>query len=147
MPALLVAPGVAGAAAQNSRTCWLLWYCAVQNHAQALTETRVTHEHESQPRGLQAVPLYLSEMAPAKRRGAVTMTFHLGAAFGLLSAQITNYFTAQISSHDNAYGCGSYAGSGRCSGSLADVSWVACRLTVDRGDQHRCLLSAMAEAA
>ena len=44
-------------------------------------------------------------MAPARRRGAVTITFHLGASFGLLSAQITNYFTAKISSHDKAFGC------------------------------------------
>jgi len=51
------------------------------------------------------VPLYLSEMAPARRRGAVTIAFHLGASFGLLSAQVTNYFTAKISEDDNAFGC------------------------------------------
>ncbi len=50
------------------------------------------------------MPLYLSEMAPARRRGAVTIAFHLGASFGLLSAQITNYFTARITSDGNAFG-------------------------------------------
>ena len=76
----------------------LLLICCCLRHSPVLKLARLCSP--------QAVPLYLSEMAPARRRGAVTITFHLGAAFGLLSAQITNYFTAQISDQDNAFGCG-----------------------------------------
>ncbi|XP_021900070.1 sugar transport protein 14 [Carica papaya] len=46
--------------------------------------------------GNQAVPLYLSEMAPAKVRGAVNQLFQLTTCLGILVANIINYFTEQI---------------------------------------------------
>ncbi|XP_009782189.1 sugar transport protein 14-like [Nicotiana tabacum] len=44
----------------------------------------------------QAVPLYLSEMAPAKIRGAVNQLFQLTTCLGVLIANLVNYATAQI---------------------------------------------------
>ncbi|PIA42818.1 hypothetical protein AQUCO_02000335v1 [Aquilegia coerulea] len=46
--------------------------------------------------GNQAVPLYLSEMAPAKIRGAVNQLFQLTTCLGVLVANIINYFTDEI---------------------------------------------------
>eukprot|EP00262_Sarcandra_glabra_P005410 TRINITY_DN16987_c0_g1_i1.p1 TRINITY_DN16987_c0_g1~~TRINITY_DN16987_c0_g1_i1.p1 ORF type:complete len:518 (+),score=64.29 TRINITY_DN16987_c0_g1_i1:133-1686(+) len=46
--------------------------------------------------GNQAVPLYLSEMAPAKIRGAVNQMFQLTTCLGILVANIINYFTEQL---------------------------------------------------
>ncbi|XP_077210066.1 sugar transport protein 14-like [Tasmannia lanceolata] len=46
--------------------------------------------------GNQAVPLYLSEMAPAKKRGAVNQLFQLTTCLGILIANIINYFTEQL---------------------------------------------------
>ncbi|XVF34889.1 hypothetical protein REPUB_Repub18cG0097300 [Reevesia pubescens] len=46
--------------------------------------------------GNQAVPLYLSEMAPAKIRGAVNQLFQLTTCLGILVANIINYFTDQL---------------------------------------------------
>ncbi|KAL6226534.1 hypothetical protein ACLB2K_000496 [Fragaria x ananassa] len=46
--------------------------------------------------GNQAVPLYLSEMAPAKHRGAVNQLFQLTTCLGILVANLINYFTAKI---------------------------------------------------
>ncbi|GMH13694.1 hypothetical protein Nepgr_015535 [Nepenthes gracilis] len=46
--------------------------------------------------GNQAVPLYLSEMAPAKIRGAVNQLFQLTTCLGILIANFINYGTAQI---------------------------------------------------
>ncbi|KAL5697630.1 Sugar transport protein 14 [Ranunculus cassubicifolius] len=43
--------------------------------------------------GNQAVPLYLSEMAPAKIRGAVNQLFQLTTCVGILVANIVNYLT------------------------------------------------------
>lgn len=43
--------------------------------------------------GNQAVPLYLSEMAPAHLRGALNMMFQLATTLGILTANIINYGT------------------------------------------------------
>ncbi|KAF8413994.1 hypothetical protein HHK36_001992 [Tetracentron sinense] len=44
----------------------------------------------------QSVPLYLSEMAPYRYRGALNMMFQLSITIGILVANILNYFTAKI---------------------------------------------------
>ncbi|KAI4984400.1 hypothetical protein ZWY2020_010332 [Hordeum vulgare] len=44
----------------------------------------------------QAVPLYLSEMAPAKMRGMLNISFQLMITVGILAANLINYFTAKI---------------------------------------------------
>ncbi|CAN7054946.1 hypothetical protein BRARA_G03501 [Brassica rapa] len=46
--------------------------------------------------GNQAVPLYLSEMAPAKIRGTVNQLFQLTTCIGILVANLINYKTDQI---------------------------------------------------
>lgn len=46
--------------------------------------------------GNQAVPLYLSEMAPAKIRGAVNQLFQLTTCIGILVANLINYGTDKI---------------------------------------------------
>jgi len=46
--------------------------------------------------GNQAVPLYLSEMAPAKIRGAVNQLFQLTTCIGILVANFINYGTNKI---------------------------------------------------
>ncbi|XP_030541726.1 sugar transport protein 14 [Rhodamnia argentea] len=46
--------------------------------------------------GNQAVPLYLSEMAPAKIRGAVNQLFQLTTCLGILIANLINYGTNKI---------------------------------------------------
>lgn len=46
--------------------------------------------------GNQAVPLYLSEMAPAKIRGAVNQLFQLATCLGILIANFINYGTNKI---------------------------------------------------
>ncbi|XP_021277609.1 sugar transport protein 14 [Herrania umbratica] len=46
--------------------------------------------------GNQAVPLYLSEMAPAKIRGAVNQLFQLTTCLGILVANMINYATDMI---------------------------------------------------
>ncbi|KAJ8434896.1 hypothetical protein Cgig2_003335 [Carnegiea gigantea] len=46
----------------------------------------------------QSVPLYLSEMAPYKFRGALNIGFQLSITIGILVANILNYFFAKI--HD-----------------------------------------------
>ncbi|KAK3439139.1 hypothetical protein EUGRSUZ_C03786 [Eucalyptus grandis] len=46
--------------------------------------------------GNQAVPLYLSEMAPAKIRGAVNQLFQLTTCLGILIANLINYGTEKI---------------------------------------------------
>lgn len=44
----------------------------------------------------QSVPVYLSEMAPAKLRGALNMGFQLAITVGIFVAQLVNYGTNQI---------------------------------------------------
>lgn len=44
----------------------------------------------------QSVPLYLSEVAPPKLRGALTMMFQLAIAVGCLSANLINYGTNKL---------------------------------------------------
>ncbi|KAF9594901.1 hypothetical protein IFM89_035062 [Coptis chinensis] len=44
----------------------------------------------------QSVPLYLSEMAPYKYRGALNIGFQLSITIGILAANIINYFTDKI---------------------------------------------------
>ncbi|EFJ29036.1 hypothetical protein SELMODRAFT_170916 [Selaginella moellendorffii] len=46
--------------------------------------------------GNQAVPLYLSELAPAKIRGAMNIMFQLAITIGILCANLINYGTAKI---------------------------------------------------
>ncbi|EFJ37602.1 hypothetical protein SELMODRAFT_402035 [Selaginella moellendorffii] len=46
--------------------------------------------------GNQAVPVYLSEMAPAKIRGALNIMFQLAITIGILCANLINYGTAKI---------------------------------------------------
>ncbi|KAH7661538.1 Sugar/inositol transporter protein [Dioscorea alata] len=45
----------------------------------------------------QSVPVYLSEMAPARRRGLLNMGFQLMITIGILAANLINYGTAKIS--------------------------------------------------
>ncbi|ESW15229.1 hypothetical protein PHAVU_007G055500, partial [Phaseolus vulgaris] len=44
----------------------------------------------------QAVPVFLSEIAPTRIRGALNILFQLNITIGILIANIVNYFTAQI---------------------------------------------------
>ncbi|KAL5540404.1 hypothetical protein UlMin_042427 [Ulmus minor] len=44
----------------------------------------------------QSVPLYLSEMAPAKIRGALNIGFQMAITIGILMANFVNYGTSQI---------------------------------------------------
>ncbi|KAM7270732.1 hypothetical protein ACFE04_029946 [Oxalis oulophora] len=44
----------------------------------------------------QSVPVYLSEMAPAKLRGALNMCFQLAITIGILAANLINYGTSKI---------------------------------------------------
>ncbi|KAG9456238.1 hypothetical protein H6P81_000746 [Aristolochia fimbriata] len=46
--------------------------------------------------GNQAVPLYLSEMAPAHLRGALNMMFQLATTLGIFTANMINYGTEKI---------------------------------------------------
>ncbi|KAJ7547074.1 hypothetical protein O6H91_08G067600 [Diphasiastrum complanatum] len=46
--------------------------------------------------GNQAVPLYLSEMAPAKLRGSLNIMFQLAITIGILAANLINYGTDKI---------------------------------------------------
>lgn len=46
--------------------------------------------------GNQAVPLYLSEMAPAKIRGAINQLFQVTTCLGVLIASLINYGTGKI---------------------------------------------------
>lgn len=48
--------------------------------------------------GDQAVPLYLSEMAPAHLRGALNMMFQLATTTGIFTANMINYGTAKLPS-------------------------------------------------
>ncbi|KAF8411238.1 hypothetical protein HHK36_003785 [Tetracentron sinense] len=45
---------------------------------------------------IQSVPLYLSEMAPYRYRGALNIGFQLSITIGILAANLINYFTAKI---------------------------------------------------
>lgn len=45
---------------------------------------------------MQSVPLYLSEMAPAKMRGMLNVMFQLMITIGILLANVVNFFTAMI---------------------------------------------------
>lgn len=45
---------------------------------------------------LQAVPLFLSEIAPARLRGGLNIVFQLMVTIGILIANIVNYFTSSI---------------------------------------------------
>ncbi|XP_039044880.1 sugar carrier protein C-like, partial [Hibiscus syriacus] len=44
----------------------------------------------------QSVPIYLSEIAPFKYRGALNIMFQLSITIGILVANLLNYFTAKI---------------------------------------------------
>ena len=46
--------------------------------------------------GLQASPLYISEMAPAQQRGMLNILFQLMITVGILSASLTTYWTSKI---------------------------------------------------
>ncbi|XP_021290495.1 LOW QUALITY PROTEIN: sugar transport protein 8 [Herrania umbratica] len=47
----------------------------------------------------QAVPLFLSELAPPKIRGALNISFQLFVTIGILAANLINYWTSGIHSH------------------------------------------------
>ncbi|KAJ4785869.1 Sugar transport protein 8 [Rhynchospora pubera] len=47
----------------------------------------------------QAAPLFLSEIAPVKYRGALNILFQLNVTIGILAANIINYFVADIHPH------------------------------------------------
>ncbi|KAL3727326.1 hypothetical protein ACJRO7_032117 [Eucalyptus globulus] len=49
--------------------------------------------------GNQAVPLFLSELSPARIRGALNICFQLFITIGILIAGIINYFTSNIHPH------------------------------------------------
>lgn len=44
---------------------------------------------------VQAVPLFLSEIAPTRIRGGLNILFQLNVTIGILFASIVNYFTAK----------------------------------------------------
>ncbi|TYH40726.1 hypothetical protein ES332_D12G267600v1 [Gossypium tomentosum] len=44
----------------------------------------------------QSIPIYLSEIAPSKYRGALNIMFQLSITIGILVANLLNYFTAKI---------------------------------------------------
>jgi MFS family permease len=46
--------------------------------------------------GMQSVKVYMSEMAPAKLRGALNIGFQMAITIGILAANLINYGTAQI---------------------------------------------------
>lgn len=48
---------------------------------------------------LQAVPLFISEIAPPRYRGGLNICFQLLITFGILSANIINYFTSKLHPH------------------------------------------------
>ncbi|KAL2922996.1 Sugar transport protein 10 [Bienertia sinuspersici] len=47
----------------------------------------------------QAVPMYLSEMAPANLRGALNIGFQMATTIGILAANLINYGTSKLSGH------------------------------------------------
>ncbi|XP_019182767.1 PREDICTED: sugar carrier protein A-like [Ipomoea nil] len=49
--------------------------------------------------GNQAVPMYLSEMAPTHLRGGLNMMFQLATTLGIFTANMINYGTAKIKPH------------------------------------------------
>ncbi|XP_010524814.1 PREDICTED: sugar transport protein 6-like [Tarenaya hassleriana] len=51
--------------------------------------------------GNQAVPLFLSEIAPAKLRGGLNICFQLMVTIGILIANVVNYFTSKV--HPNGW--------------------------------------------
>ncbi|KAG5405451.1 hypothetical protein IGI04_011570 [Brassica rapa subsp. trilocularis] len=51
--------------------------------------------------GNQAVPLFLSEIAPAQLRGGLNIVFQLMVTIGILIANLVNYFTATV--HPNGW--------------------------------------------
>ncbi|KAL1211790.1 Sugar transport protein 6 [Cardamine amara subsp. amara] len=51
--------------------------------------------------GNQAVPLFLSEIAPAQLRGGLNIVFQLMVTIGILMANLVNYFTATV--HPNGW--------------------------------------------
>ncbi|XP_010551756.1 PREDICTED: sugar transport protein 8-like [Tarenaya hassleriana] len=51
--------------------------------------------------GNQAVPLFLSEIAPAKLRGGLNICFQLMVTIGILIANLVNYFTSNV--HPNGW--------------------------------------------
>ncbi|EEF36715.1 sugar transport protein 6 [Ricinus communis] len=60
--------------------------------------------------GNQAVPLFISEIAPAKHRGGLNICFQLLITIGILTANIVNYFTSKIHPHGWRYSLGGAAG-------------------------------------
>lgn len=48
------------------------------------------------PPHLQAVPLYLSEIAPARARGALNITFQMATTLGILGGELVDYATQSL---------------------------------------------------
>ncbi|XWS28726.1 hypothetical protein CRYUN_Cryun25bG0096000 [Craigia yunnanensis] len=59
--------------------------------------------------GNQAVPLFISEISPAKYRGGLNVCFQLLITVGILIANIINYFTANIKKYGWRYSLGGAA--------------------------------------
>lgn len=76
---------------------------------------------------LKAVPLYLSEMAPAHLRGALNMMFQLATTLGIFTANMINFGTEA-----QALGLEALSRPG-CSASSVDDSW---RTTPTRDTQQ-----------
>ena len=53
-----------------------------------------TELHRSDP-AVQAVPLFLSEIAPTRIRGGLNILFQLNVTIGILFANLVNYGTAK----------------------------------------------------
>ncbi|OMO90515.1 Sugar/inositol transporter [Corchorus olitorius] len=57
----------------------------------------------------QAVPLFISEIAPAKYRGGLNICFQMLITIGILIANIVNYFTSEIKNYGWRYSLGGAA--------------------------------------
>ncbi|XP_047312785.1 sugar transport protein 12-like [Impatiens glandulifera] len=52
---------------------------------------------------IQSIPLYVSEMAPYKHRGALNSIFQLSITIGILIANLVNFFSSKYIKGDNAW--------------------------------------------
>jgi MFS transporter, SP family, sugar:H+ symporter len=71
----------------------LLQLVSVESHTHVLAAADHFESHT------QATPLYLSEMAPFKMRGALNIMFQLAVTIGILAAQLINYGTINIAGY------------------------------------------------
>jgi hypothetical protein len=52
---------------------------------------------------VQAVPLFLSEIAPTRIRGGLNILFQLNVTIGILFANLVNYGTAKYVTHHHTH--------------------------------------------